>query len=473
MTGRIARKEMTEMIRDGRFRWAAVIVFALLIAALAAGWKGYRDVRAQHESARSETRQHWLDQGKKNPHSAAHYGIYAFKPRMLLSLLDRGVDQYTGVAVWLEAHRQNEFKHRPAQDATAAQRMSELTAAAVLQILIPLLIILLSFSAFAGEREQGTLRQLLSIGVERRHLALGKAAGITAALSLLLVPAAILGSLALLLASDDGAIGVSLARVMIMSVGYLVYLGIFVAVSLAVSARARSARVALIALIAFWIINTMIAPRAVADIARRLYPTPSAFEFATRIQRDMENGIDGHNPSGQREEELKQRVMSQYGVRRIEDLPVSFAGISLQEGEEYGNLVFDKHYGELWSAFKRQERFSQIAGLVAPLLAARSLSMSMAGTDFEQHHSFAEAAERYRRRLVKMMNDDMTYNAGKADFSYLAEPELWSRMPDFSYEAPAAFDMLKDQIAGVAMLAFWFIAATAAALLSAVRMRVA
>src|SRR4029450_6815884 len=105
-----------------------------------------------------------------------------------------GVDPYVGVAVYLEAHKQNEFKFRPAQDAaTSIQRFGELTAAVVLQVLIPLLIILFAFSAFAVEREQGALRQVLSLGVERPRLAMGKTVGVAAALAAVLIPATLIG----------------------------------------------------------------------------------------------------------------------------------------------------------------------------------------------------------------------------------------------------------------------------------------
>ena len=102
--------------------------------------------------------------------------------RAASSLVDTGIDPYVGVAAWLEAHKQNEFKYRPAQDRTAVQRFGELTAAEVLQVLLPLFIVLMTFSAFSGEREQGTLRQLLSLGVRPRELLAGKALGVAAAL---------------------------------------------------------------------------------------------------------------------------------------------------------------------------------------------------------------------------------------------------------------------------------------------------
>jgi ABC-2 type transport system permease protein len=159
----IARREMMDLVRDGRFRWSAAITLGLLIGAFALGWQRYVDVSAQHRAARAATREQWLNQGSKNPHSAAHYGVYAFKPKMPLSLVDPGVDPYVGVATWLEAHKQNEFKFKPAQDSTALERLGGLTGATVLQLLIPLMIILLTFSAFSAEREQGTLRQVLSL----------------------------------------------------------------------------------------------------------------------------------------------------------------------------------------------------------------------------------------------------------------------------------------------------------------------
>jgi ABC-2 type transport system permease protein len=84
----VARKELVDMTRDGRFRCAAGIVLALLLGAVVLGWRHYREVNAQHEMAQRATREQWLKQGVKNPHSAAHYGVYAFKPKLPLSLGD-------------------------------------------------------------------------------------------------------------------------------------------------------------------------------------------------------------------------------------------------------------------------------------------------------------------------------------------------------------------------------------------------
>jgi ABC-2 type transport system permease protein len=471
MIARIARKELAEMLRDGRFRWVAAVVLGLLAAALVMGWRHQSEVFEQHELARRGTRDHWLGQGEKNPHSAAHYGIYAFKPAMALSAIDPGVDPYVGVSAWLEAHRQNQFEFRPAQDATAVQRFGELTAATVLQLLIPLLIILLAFSAFAGERESGTLRQLMSLGVKPGDLATGKALGIAGALGLVLVPAAVVGVLAMTGSSAGRLVGADAPRLALMVLVYVLYFAVFAGLALAVSAKSPSSRLALVALLGFWIANGLIAPRAMTDVARAACPSPSAFEFTTGIQKALDNGLDGHNPYDERHRAFEREILAKYGVARIEDLPVNFNGLSLQKGEEWGNEVFDAFYGDLHRTFHAQSRVRQLGSIGAPLLAVQSLSMGLAGTDFAQHRDFADAAEKYRRMLVEKMNLDMAENAGKLDYGYLAGPGVWASVPDFDYQAPSVRWVLSNHGVSAAVLILWVVASVVAAYRAARRIQ--
>jgi ABC-2 type transport system permease protein len=453
MIYKIAHKEFVEILRDKRFFVSALIVGGLLLTSLALGWRHNAEVRRQHEAAQAATEQQWLNQGEKAPHSAAHFGVYAFKLSLPLAFVDRGVEAFTGVAVWLEAHKQNDFRYRPAQDQTILARFSELTAAAVLQILLPLLIILLAFSAFAGERESGTLRQVLSLGVAPAKLALGKVLGITGVLSLLLIPAVIVGIIALSLTSETPF---DAARIALMTLGYLLYLGVFLFVALAVSARVSSSGAALIILLGIWIFGCLIAPRAATDIARRAYPTPSALEFSQAVEADLKNGTDGHNPADKRLAALKTATMQQYGVARLEDLPVNFDGIALQAGEDFGNQIFDKHYGNLWNAFEQQEKVRQISAIAAPQLAVASLSRGLAGTDFAQHRDFAVSAENHRRTLIQVINKDVMHNARYGDRNYIANANLWAQVPAFSYAPPSVIQILREQIGGIAVLLAWF-----------------
>jgi ABC-2 type transport system permease protein len=454
---RIAAHEMTFLLRDGRFRWSAALVGALLLVSLGAGWVQYRTSRVEREVAAEATRAHWLGQEAKNPHSAAHFGLFAFKPRLPLSFVDQGVDPFAGTTVYLEPHRQNELILRPAQDASAAQRLGALTAAGVLQRLLPLLIILLAFASFAGEREQGTLRQVLALGVDPGDLAWGKALGLAGGLALLLLPAALLGGLALALGSA-GAVAPTTGRVALLAAVYLAYFAVFIGISLAVSARAPSSRVALVGLLAFWMLNCLIVPRAAVDLSVWLYYTPQAVDFELSTVNEANRDFDARA--------LELETLARYGVQRIEDLPVNYAGIELQAREEHAAEVFDRRYGELWGAFVRQAHVHELASVVAPMLAVRALSMGLAGTDLEQHRHFAQAAEGYRRSMVRVMNEDITLNSRRGEV-YMAGPELWSKVPPFRYDAPGVRWALANRRISIAALGLWLVAsallATAAA----------
>jgi len=468
----IARKEITEMLRDGRVKWSGAILLALLAMAFLAGWSRHQELSRQHRMAQEATRQHWLTQGKKNPHSAAHYGIYAFKPKLPMAVLDTGTEPYTGVAVWLEAHKQNEFKYRPAQDATMLARFGELTAATVLQLLVPLLIVIMTFSAFAGEKEQGTLRQLLSVGVPPRQLALGKALGLVAGMGVYLVPAALLGAGTLVLVSGGGDSAASVPRALWLALAYVLYFIAFAGIGLAISAWVKSPRVALICLLGFWIFNCLVAPRAAVDLSKRLNPTPTAFGFAKVMAEDLAGGADGHSSAGDRAAQLRANTLRKYGVSRIEDLPVSFAGISLQAGEEHGNEVFDKRYGELWAAFERQNQVRSWSAFAAPLLAIRPVSMGMSGTDSAQHRHFAKAAEEYRRVLNRKMNDELRDHGFGKDFGHLVGDDFWKEIPAFEYSAPDVSWVLANQALPLGILGLWALAGMAACFLATTRLRV-
>ncbi len=470
MTGTIVWKEVRDLSRDGRLRWMGIVILTLLAGAAVTGGREYHRAEQERQAAAHAERVNWETQGVKNPHSAAHYGVYAFKPQLALSALDTGTNAYTGVSVWLEAHKQNEFKYKPARDANSLARFGQMTVATVLQVLAPLLIVLASFAAITGEKEQGTLRQLLSAGVSRRQLAWGKTAGTLAALGLILVPAAVLGAAGMLLFSTPDDARAMAGRGVVFVWGYVAYFAAFAGVSLAVSAWAKSSRAALTGLLGFWILNCLVAPRVAADVARQAVRTPSSFEFSTAMEHDMKNGMDGHAPQEKRMAEVQARLLKRYGAASVKELPVNITGVILDESEKYGNLVFDRHYGELWDRFERQADLHQAAGAVAPLLAVRSLSMALAGTDYYQHRHFAAAAEGYRREFLEEINRDITHHAAGVAGPYVRGADLWKQIAPFRYEAPGLGWVLVELAWSLGVLAVWSIGAPLVAVWSAARM---
>lgn len=426
----IACKDLRERLRDGRLYWAGGLVALLLLTALAVGASHQRGARAEQAAAQSSDYQDWLAQGARHPHDAAHQGMHAFKPDAALALVDPGINPYIGSTVWLQAHRQSEVKFRPAQDATGLQRFGDLSVGWILQVLGPLLVVVLGFNAFAGEREQGMLRQTLSLGVPPLRLLWGKALALAMALAVLLVPAALIAAAAVALFAGSGERLDALLRFAGLALGYALYLAIFVFATLGVSAASRSSRVAIAVLLALWIANAVVAPRVLSELSRALFPSPTRLAFNQALAADLKATSD-------------KTWMQAFGTteRWSKDVPLNQWGIALKLDDQASYAVYDRHFGRLWDTWEQQQAVQEAGGLLLPLLAVRSFSSAMAGTDFAHHRDFTTAAERHRRLIQDIVSQDLVDHAdplGHQHFAYQASPALWAQVPAFDYHAPSA-----------------------------------
>lgn len=466
----IARREWREWRRDRRLSGLAVLLALLMLAALADGLARARQADAAQTAAALADGALWRGQGERHPHAAAHFGQYAFKPESPLALADPGVDAQVGSAVWLEAHRRNEPIFRPARDGDLAARHAPLSLAFVLQVLLPLLVILLAFGSFAGERERGTLRQSLSLGTAPLELAAGKVLALSAALVLLLVPAlAALALASVASASQATPVGNLLTRVGALGLGYALYLGGYGSLALAISALSRQSRTALTVLIGFWLVNSFVGPRLMTDLARQrqTVPTADAFQAAIAVERRDAFGHDERHP-GYRA--FREAVLARYGVSREEELPVSLRALALKHNDAVGDAIFDRHYAALNAAFAASDRWRAAPGFVLPLLAVQPYAMALAGTDSRHHEHFSAAAEAHRRMIQTRISDALL-TARDADPR--ADAALWNAIPGFDYRLPTAGWALDSQTPNLRALLVWWLLTAAACALAVRRLRVA
>ena len=464
----VAAKEFRTLARDARVRLTAGLLIVMLVVSLVSAVLRYADVSQERAAAQALINEQWANQGAKNPHAAAHYGIYAIRPVTPLSFFDTGITPFAGVSIWLEAHRRNLPGARPADDNTAAGPNAELTAAYTLQILLPLFVILLSFQAFAGEREQGTLRQLLGTGMAPLTLLAGKALGIAAAAAMVVVPVLLLGLVALSFAPGGLA---ELPAALLIVFAYAVYALIFLFVSLAVSARLATSQAALVALLAFWAVSSFVLPRISADIAAWRYSLPSAVELERRINADIESGSGGQSPADVIEQR-KQQLLELYKVERVEDLPINFQGVVFALREEMDSAVFAKHFGDIYTTLSAQESVYGIASLMSPRMAMELVSMQWAGTGLSQQIHFAEHAEEFRLKFIAKLNQDLTINSLPGETAYRSGPQLWQSMGSYSYPGLTLAEVARRSAPLMFVLALWLGLSITAAWATVRRLRV-
>ncbi len=468
----IATKELQEIIRDGRLRLLGGIVVILALAALAFGAQQTHRAQEAREHASERAEKQWEGQGEKNPHVAAHYGTHVFAPTSVATAIDPGVTAYLGRSVKIEAHKRNLAAHSAAEDSASFQRMGSFSVSMVLLLLVPLLIIALGHGLWSRERESGTLRQLLSTGVERKSLLFGKAIALFLSIALLLVPAAVL-VLGVLWALGGGDAS-TLMRLALLGLGYCVYFGIFGGLTLYASAASGSSRAALVAMIGAWGLFCLVLPRAATEVASAARPLPSQASLARDVAKSLEVGIDGNLEREAAVEALVEDMLAEEGYSDTGMLvdAATISGVELQAEARWEDSIHDHHMRALSDQMSAQEDFVTLAGFLSPFVAMRSLSAGLCGTDYAHHRHFTEYTEGWRKSLVTMLNKAFADNAGDAGWDYKAGPEVWKNAPAFNYAEPSPTFALQVHLRSVLALALWAFLSLGLALRSAQRVRV-
>ncbi len=432
MISAIAHKELKIYVRSGVFLAVAAALTGLIVMSVILSVQRVTAFEHERVSAVAADRTIWDEQGVKNPHGAAHFARYAFRPTPTLAAFDPGVSDYAGMAIWMEAHYQNPAVFRRAEERGDTGWIASLSPAWILQTMAPLFIFLVLFGAIAGERENGTLRQNAALGVGPRALASGKLGGGALSLGIVIVP--VLAGALFVAAGAGGAVTLedNALRIAGLTLTYGVFLFAVGAIAIGVSALCRDRRSALIALVSFWAVSFVFTPRLASDIAASVHPEPDAGALTEALQKAARGlGADAEAMAA-----LPSEAMAEYGVERIEDLPINFLGYRLQRAEEYAYDLFAEIYGQLGAVHDAQERILGVASVISPVIAVKRLSSGLAGVDRLHQQAFIDGAEEHRREIVEQLNRDFMINGADAvGAAYTADENLWRQIEDFDHGA--------------------------------------
>lgn len=453
ITGAVLRKEMLAVVRDGRLITLALAALVLLAGFFAHAVHEHQRLQLERQAVGNTVQQQWNQQGVKNPHSAAHFGLYVFAPDTALAAMDPGLRPFTGQALWLEPHKRNLPRFASAADDGAAKRFGPASAAFLLYALLPLLVIALAYNSITQEREQGTLRMLHCLGLSPRRLIGAKFLGLMLAFGAVFLPATVMAVAVL-----GGNVGLSTDefwRVAATSLSYLVYFGVFAAVGMAASAWFKRSRLALFALMGFWLLSVLVAPRVGAALAERLVSLPSATAFWAAIRSDIDQGLDGDGNAAARAAGFETTTLARYGVARVEDLPVGYVSLRRAFNDAYSMKVHDLHFERLRTRLARQGDVLRAAAVLGPTLAMRGLSMSLAGTDLAHQHAFDDSAEAHRRYFIALTEQwDRSRSRGQVRSGRADSLDYRSVQP-FAYQPPGALFALRAALPDALILLAW------------------
>ena len=429
------------------------LIFILSIICLA--WMSNLQSENQSKAqaaAEKHIRAQWDNLEPMNPHRAAHYGVYVFKPISILNSLDDGVSSITGNVLKLEGHVQNEIVHSEASQSITISKFGKLKPSIILQYVVPLFLIFLSFGSITNDKETGRMKLIALQGVSPEKLVLSKSISIWLYGLMLIMFSVLLQSLLGSLALDAGL------RLGLAFISYGLYYLIVVFLSTFISVSFRNNTSAISLLLATWIVWTIFLPKIWGNTVEKVHPLPSRQNFIAQMKEDRSKGIDGHNPRDERRSKLEKEYLIKYKVDSLSQLPINFDGIVMQADEEYGNQVWDKHFGNNYLIYQKQKKLYQLSGLLNPFSSLQNLSMGFCGSDMIHHLDFLKKAEHYRRYLIKTLNDKHAHGGSKTgEWRWTVDNTFFRSVKTFDYQTMLIKNHIGNYLFDILALIAWAI----------------
>lgn len=458
---KILAKQVWNSILKNKSTFVLIGIFNVML--LLALFSGFKTLHQQQNSVKDyshEVRERWENSPDKHPHRMAHYGYVVFRQKFHLSFFDFGMDSYLGNAVFLEAHRQNTVNFSEASLSNGLLRFGEISAGMILQILLPLLLFFWGFALIARERENGTLRILLTQGISWQELITGKAIGLFYLSLTMFIPVIVIGIILLLLSNPGTEISQALVRLLTISVFYLVYLFIIALLAVYVSAKSSNPKSALIKLIGCWLVFTLILPKVSQVAGQTLFPSPSKVEFDTAVEAELIQQGDSHDPNDPHYKALKDSLLMAYKVDSTHKLPFNYGGYVMREGERLSAETFIRHQEKLVDIYQQQQNIVRFTALINPYIAIKNLSMALSGTDYGTYNDFQNQVEAYRYKQAQAMNElQIKLISNRIKSSSAKEGAIssrhWKDFPDFDYHFLPFTKVFSNEIISAVSLLLW------------------
>ncbi|MDH0169922.1 DUF3526 domain-containing protein [Stenotrophomonas sp. GD04145] len=463
----VAATQLTLMWRERRLPWLALVLLLLAGASVATGAARLSLQAQEHQAVAAEEARLWDGQGVIDPHAAAHVGRAIPAPVRPLAALDPGLTDVLGTSVFIEGHAQNPARHRAMDAGTALSRFDGFSAAWALQVVAPLLIILAGFATLSGDVARETLRQELGTGASPAVLIIGRLIALASA-SLLLVLAMLAATVPAVAGQNAG--WMDIAALLAMCAAYGLYLLVFCALTVGVSALSSSARTSLVVLLGFWVVATVLVPRMAPAVAESLDPTPSAPAFRAAVTEEAENGVDGHDPADKRLDALRHALMARYQVDTVEELPVNFRGVALEFAERNSTDTYNRHFERIHATYRQQQATQRAFAFVSPAIALQSWSRAFARTDFAAHLAFLQSVEDYRYRLIQALNAEVKQHKAPQGEKHRADIATLTRSVAYTPGQQCLAGIAAAQAANLAILLGWVLLALGLVFFSARRL---
>jgi ABC-type transport system involved in multi-copper enzyme maturation permease subunit len=436
-------KEIREAFASRRFWVILALCLVLIPLGVEVSLKGYRTrLQNYREAVRI-----YQEETKTVSDVLYREGAKAFAPPSPLSFLSLGLELVNPNI----AETQYKYGEPPAvmrlsnnqgRDNLYESFYGPLDLVFVVAVVMSFLAVILTYGAVAGEKEQGTLRQVLSNSVPRAGILLAKAAANSL---VLLIPflLALAASLALLEVQGNpiAAVPGAWASIGLAVLIAVLFIGAFFNLGLLVSALTKQAVPALVALLLLWVSLYGVYPRLSSAVAQIIAPSKSEARVA------LEKAQLRRNVQKERDAEID---------RLLQTLPDDDASPAAKEGAKTQEEIRNRYQAKLeegWQAMDRdvearERKRNTMAVSIARLSPVTSFIRPLAElgrTGQLESEQFQAGVRRFGEALNRDIFEKNKMIRRKHGIQQNNRADMQAAPPVFTY-APAATEALVGEV---------------------------
>ena len=252
---------------------------------------------------------------------------------------------------------------------------------------LSLIALLFTFDGISGERERGTLRLILANPISRHTVLIGKFLGALISINIPFALAVLMNLLVISMSNTVQLGADAWERIGIILFITVLYIGLFLALGLLVSARVSQSAVSLVTLLLIWVTFVIFVPSTLASIIGGFSSPMSSDEL------------------WKRRGELYGKRWERYDVFLSEASEpskiIQFKGKHVTEEAAEQERLSEEHLTQQVS----QVKFARATTQISPVAISQHLFESFAGTGFERYLQFLENTKSYAQQFRAFIID--------------------------------------------------------------------
>jgi ABC-type transport system involved in multi-copper enzyme maturation permease subunit len=402
----LIEKEFKAVLLSPRFLGIFAVASVLVLLSIGVG------VREYHAFGRAQAAaEQLLNEEQSQATSWMGFPNRVFRDPDPLQIFAGGVHNDVGRLSSVSAMAETKLRQSIYSDDPILAIFRFLDLTFIIQVVLSLFAILLTYDAISGEREQGTLQLAFANPVPRANYLVAKFVGNWLGLVMPLLVPLLLGLLVVVMmrVPMDGDHWGRLGT-LLMAGG--LYFTFFIALGLAVSALTRHSSTSFLVLLVGWILLVLVIPRAGVLAAVEMVPVPSVAELDSRKEGFERREWEEHRRGIMTKWRDRQAEIDAVPEEEREDFEDTKTWEWMEEDEQERQRLQERitensrRLNEEVRGLKaRQQRVGLALSRLSPASAFQLVALEVGGTGLGLSDRYFDSIEEYRNRLGQFVEE--------------------------------------------------------------------